>query len=111
MSGGVESRDIQLADANALPYRDNAEIVLQQGQGTQKPGRHGVRRVHRQIPALRQVQQPGNMIGVLMGNEHSADLFHSETQASQGRHHSALGDSGVDQYSCLPILQQQAVAA
>ena len=68
-------------------------------------------RVHRQVSALRQVQKPGNMIGVLMGNEHSADLFQFKVQRFQGSGNPAPGYSRIDQEQSLPILQQQAVAA
>ena len=63
----------------------------------QEPGGHGMGRENGDLPPLHQAFQPGNMIGVLMGNEHSADLFQFKVQRFQGSGNPAPGYSRIDQ--------------
>ena len=71
---GVKGAHAQRADGEVLPHRDDAQALLQRGEAPQQARGHRVRRENRRFGMLDQHVQPGNMIGVLMRDEHSADV-------------------------------------
>ena len=74
--GRVKSGHIQLTQGEALVYRDNVKAGLRLRQAAPQAAGHGAGGKDREVIIFRQHFQAGNMIGVLMGNEHSADFTH-----------------------------------
>ena len=107
----VKGPDGQSANPEGLSHRDKPQTALQQRQLTAQAVCHRVGGVNGEPVVLAEHGQPGNMIGVLMGDEHSADVLYRMTCLCQGGFHPAHGDSGVDQYIRVPAAEQQAVAA
>ena len=107
----VERRYAQRPYLELAAHGNNMYRALHLRQCAAEAARHCMRCENGYIMVFQQHFQPRNMIGVLMGNKHSADITHRKLRLRQTAGDSAHGNSGVNEYIRAAALEQQAIAA
>ena len=108
---GMESVDQHPVQKKALADRNDPDTAFNPRKHPAEAVCDRMRRADRYVRIPNQGTQPGNMIGVLMRDEHSADIAPGNPSLCQTRRDPAHRDSGVKQNMGIQIGKQQAVPA